>query len=100
VERFLPARKAAGYRRWHSARGIAPLLEYLEAAWLAISVTPPEAQVSAGEVLAGFRDYLVAEQGLAASTVPSEGPDGSDGFGTDRAARQPCRTRSIPTRMA
>src|SRR5262249_30089000 len=67
VERFLVARQAAGYRRWLSARGIAPLLEYLEAAGLAISVTPPEAPGS--DVIAGYRKYLVAERGLAASTV-------------------------------
>jgi integrase/recombinase XerD len=67
VERFLVVRKAAGYRRWSSARGIAPLLEYLEAAGLAVSVTPPEAPGS--DVIAGYREYLVAERGLAASTV-------------------------------
>jgi integrase/recombinase XerD len=69
VELFLAARKAAGYRRWLSARGIAPLLEYLEAAGLVIPVTSPEPQAPGGDVLAGFRDYLVTERGLAASTV-------------------------------
>jgi integrase/recombinase XerD len=66
VHRFLAARKAAGYRRWLSARGVAPVLEYLETAGLAIPPAPPEPE---GEVLAGFREYLVTERGLTASTV-------------------------------
>jgi site-specific recombinase XerD len=70
VERFLVARRAAGYRGWLSARGIAPLLEYLEAAGLAIAAVSPEPQVPGGDVLAGFRDYLVTERGLAGA-VPS-----------------------------
>ena len=69
VDQFLVARKAAGYRRWLSARGIAPLLKYLETAGLAIPAVSPEPQVPGGDVLAGFRDYLVTGRGLAASTV-------------------------------
>jgi integrase/recombinase XerD len=69
VDRFLAARKAAGYRRWLSARGVALLLEYLEAAGLAIPAVAPEPREAGGEVLAGFREYLVTERGLAASTV-------------------------------
>jgi site-specific recombinase XerD len=69
VERFLRARKAAGYRRWLSVRGVAPLLGYLEAAGLAIPVVSPEPLVPGGDVLAGYREYLVTERGLAASTV-------------------------------
>ncbi|HXZ72312.1 MAG TPA: hypothetical protein VEH31_15780, partial [Streptosporangiaceae bacterium] len=69
VDRFLAARKAAGYRRWLSARGMAPLLEYLETAGLAIPAIPAEPQAPGGDVLAGFRDYLVTERGLAAAAV-------------------------------
>jgi len=69
VDQFLAARKAAGYRRWLSARGIALLLEYLETAGLAVAAVSPDSQVPDDDVLAGFGDYLVAERGLAASTV-------------------------------
>lgn len=69
VDRFLTARKAAGYRRWLSPRAVAPLLEYLEAGGLVIPAVSPEPQAPGGDVLAGFREYLVTERGLAASTV-------------------------------
>jgi site-specific recombinase XerD len=69
VDRFLAARKAAGYRRWLSPRAVAPLLEYLETGGLVIPAVPPGPQAPGGDVLAGFREYLVTERGLAASTV-------------------------------
>ena len=69
VDRFLLARRAAGYRRWLSARGIAPLLEYLETAGLALPAASAEPPAPGGDVLTGFREYLVTERGLAASTV-------------------------------
>jgi integrase/recombinase XerD len=69
VDRFLAVRKAAGYRRWLSQRGVTPLLEYLEAAGLVIAAVSPEPQAPGGDVLAGFGEYLVTERGLAASTV-------------------------------
>ena len=69
VDRFLLARRTAGYRRWLSARGIAPLLEYLETAGLALPAASAEPSVPGGDVLTGFREYLVTERGLAASTV-------------------------------
>jgi integrase/recombinase XerD len=69
VGRFLLARRAAGYRRWLSARGIAPLLEYLEAAGLVLPAASAEPPAPGGDVLTGFGEYLVTERGLAASTV-------------------------------
>jgi site-specific recombinase XerD len=69
VDQFLAARKAAGYRRWLSLRAVAPLLDYLETAGLVIPAVSPEPQVPGGDVLAGYREYLVTERGLAASTV-------------------------------
>jgi site-specific recombinase XerD len=69
VEQFLLARKGAGYRRWLSARAVAPVLEYLEAAGLVMPAVSPGPVAPAGDVLAGFREYLVTERGLAASTV-------------------------------
>jgi len=69
MERFLLARKAAGYRRWLSPRAVAPLLEYMEGAGLVIPAVSPEPLAPGSCVLAGFREYLVTERGLAASTV-------------------------------
>lgn len=69
VEQFLLARKDAGYRRWLSRRAIAPLLEYLEAAGLAVPAAATEPLAPDSAVLAGFWQYLVTERGLAASTV-------------------------------
>jgi site-specific recombinase XerD len=69
VEQFLLVRKGAGYRRWLSARGVAPLLEYLEAAGLIVPAVSPGPLAPDSGVLAGYRDYLVTERGLAASTI-------------------------------
>ena len=69
VEQFLLVRKGAGYRRWLSARGIAPLLEYLEAARLIVPAVSAGPLAPDSGVLAGYRDYLVTERGLAASTI-------------------------------
>src|ERR1700691_4610929 len=69
AERFLLARRAAGYRRVLSARGVAPLMEYLVAAGVIVPVVSPEPPVPGGAVLAGYREYLVSERGLAPSTI-------------------------------
>jgi integrase/recombinase XerD len=69
VEQFLLARKSAGYRRWLSRRAVVPLLEYLEGAGLAVPAAALGPLAPDSAVLAGFREYLVAERGLAASTV-------------------------------
>jgi integrase/recombinase XerD len=69
AERFLLARRAAGYRRFLSARGVAPLMEYLVAAGVIVPVVSPEPPVPGGAVLAGYREYLVSERGLAPSTI-------------------------------
>jgi integrase/recombinase XerD len=69
VEQFLLARGAAGYRRYLSVRGIAPVLEYLETAGLVIAAVSPQPPAPGDVVLAGYRQYLVTERGLAASTV-------------------------------
>jgi integrase/recombinase XerD len=69
AEEFLLARRAAGYRRGLSARSIAPLLEYLREAGVAAAALPARPAMPGGIMLAGYRDYLTRERGLAASTV-------------------------------
>lgn len=65
LDRFLAARRTAGYRRLLSVRATGPLAEYLTGTGLMapVALEPEDA------VLAGYRQYLVAERGLAASTV-------------------------------
>ena len=69
VERFLLARRAAGYHRLLSGRAVAPLVEYLGAVGLFVPAVSPEPLAPRSAVLAGYRGYLVTERGLAASTV-------------------------------
>jgi len=69
TEEFLQARRSAGYGQWLSIRGLAPLLGYLRDVGLAPAEVPI-APTSPEEVLLGcYLTYLVAERGLAASTV-------------------------------
>ena len=70
---FLADRRAAGYVHWCSARGLAPLLGYLRRVG-AVPEPVAERVDDPLEVLAGdFGHYLVAERGLAASTVERRG---------------------------
>jgi len=65
LDRFLAARKSAGYRRLLSARAAGPLTEYLAGAGAIV----PAALAADDGVLAGYRQYLVTERGLAAPTI-------------------------------
>ncbi len=69
VERFLLARRAAGYTNYVTARAMAPLLSYLRG----LGIAPPaSAVIAVGAVevlLAGYREYLLVERGLTADTV-------------------------------
>jgi len=71
AERFVAARGAQGRVTWVSSAGMALPLRYLRG----LGVVPPAAAVCAGDLLrewlAAYRRYLVAERGLAASTVGS-----------------------------
>lgn len=65
VERFLLARREAGYTLWLSAKGVAPLLSYLRSVG---ALPPPEAAVAitpTERCLAAFGTYLVEEWGLS-----------------------------------
>jgi integrase/recombinase XerD len=69
AERFLAARRAAGYTSHLSARALAPLLDHLRGLGV---VPPPPATVAATAVevlLERYRRYLTVERGLAAGTA-------------------------------
>ena len=77
VEEFLAARRADGYTRELSGRGIAPLLGYLRGLGV-VPASPQPAACPASELLVqDYRRYLMRERGLAESTVgclPGNGP--------------------------
>jgi site-specific recombinase XerD len=68
VERFLDARRTAGYSVYWTVPALAPLLEYLGR--LGVVGEPAAGPVSEVEALLGrYRRYLLVERGLAVSTV-------------------------------
>lgn len=68
AERFLAARRAAGYRDRTSSKGLAPLLGYLR--WLGVVPPADRPVLSAVELLLErYRDYLLVERGLVAGTA-------------------------------
>lgn len=68
VERFLTARRAEGYVQWCSPKAMVPLLEYLRE--LGVAPIPVLEPLTAVEVLlARYRDYLLTERRLAATTA-------------------------------
>jgi hypothetical protein len=64
AQAFLAARKAAGYRAFHTAKALAPLLGYLRGLGLLPPVTPIGAATAAEVMLDRFGGYLLAERGL------------------------------------
>lgn len=69
VERFMAARRAAGYANHVTARAMSPLLGYLRGLGVA---PPPSSRTPAGAVevlLAEYREYLAVERGLTADTI-------------------------------
>jgi len=70
LERFLAARRGAGYVDYRSPRALVPLLGYLRG--LGVAPAPGPAAIEAGAVgvlLERYRRYLTVERGLAVSTV-------------------------------
>lgn len=69
VQRFVEARRAAGYRHFLMPSSLSPLLDYLRE----LGVTPEPATVApvgpADLLVARYREYLLAERGLAVTTV-------------------------------
>ena len=69
VERFLVARRAAGYANHRTAKSLAPLLGYLQAAGAAPPPPPEVASTPLEALLERYRHYLLAERGLSSGTV-------------------------------
>ncbi len=68
TERFLAARRAAGYTLYLSPKALVPLLGYLRR--LGIVPEPPPAPATPAEALLGrYQRYLVTERGLALETA-------------------------------
>jgi len=69
VERFMAARRAAGYTNYVTARAMAPLLGYLRGLGVAPVAAPKSAGTPAEVLLASYGEYLAFERGLTAATV-------------------------------
>ena len=69
VDRFLAARRAAGYANHRTAKSLAPLLGYLRAAGAAPPPPPAVASTPMETLLERYRHYLLAERGLCVGTV-------------------------------
>jgi len=69
VERFVAARRAAGYAQFRSPRALEPLLCHLRELGQAPPPSPPQPTGPVEEVLLRFRHYLVEERGLKAASA-------------------------------
>ena len=71
VERFLEARRRAGYRRWRTVRSLRPLLAYLREVAGVPAWRPVVAESPVDRLLDSYGRYLRVERRLAPSTVRS-----------------------------
>jgi len=70
LERFLDARRGAGYARYRSPGGLVPLLDYLRGLGVAPALGAAAIEVGPVEVLLErYRRYLTVERGLVDRTV-------------------------------
>ncbi|MEO8969622.1 MAG: site-specific integrase [Solirubrobacteraceae bacterium] len=69
VERFLVARRAAGYTNYLTGRAMEPLLGYLRGLGVAPPASPRLATGAVEVLLADYRDYLAVERGLTKDTI-------------------------------
>lgn len=72
VERFLVARREAGYTLWLSPKGVAPAVNYLRGLGVVPFPAPVVAVTAAERCLEQFRVYLLEERGLAEGTVVAD----------------------------
>jgi integrase/recombinase XerD len=69
VERFLLARRAAGYTQLLSIKAMQPILAYLRGLGVAPASPPPTPSGPVEVALERYRSYLMAERGLGAQTA-------------------------------
>jgi site-specific recombinase XerD len=69
VERFMAERRATGHGNFLSPKALVPLLEYLRGLGVIAPLAPVVAVSAVDVLLERFRDYLLAERGLAVGTV-------------------------------
>ena len=69
VERFLAARRAAGYCGYRSSKAVVPLLGYLRGLGVVAPASPVVAVGHVEVLLERYRRYLTFERGLAYGTV-------------------------------
>jgi integrase/recombinase XerD len=69
IERFLRARRRAGYRRWRSVKSLRPLLTYLRGVAGVPAWRPDVAESPVDRLLDSYRRHLRVERRLAPSTV-------------------------------
>jgi site-specific recombinase XerD len=69
VERFVVARRGAGYAQFRSPRALEPLLSHLRELGQAPRPSLPEPEGPVEELLCRFRRYLIEERGLRAASA-------------------------------
>lgn len=69
AERFLQARRAAGFTRYTTAKGLQPLLAHLHRVGGVPPTPPPVCTDPLDVTLARYRQYLISERGLGAATA-------------------------------
>jgi len=69
VDAYFAERRAAGYYNALTARSLRPLLDYLQELEVVAAPGPATPTTPCDWLLGCYRDYLLAERGLAASTV-------------------------------
>jgi len=69
LDAYFAERRAAGYYNSLTARSLRPLLDYLQQLGVVAALGPVVATTPCELLLGRYRGYLLAERGLAASTV-------------------------------
>jgi integrase/recombinase XerD len=69
AERFLTARRAAGYRTWVSSRSLRVPLRYLGEIGVVQAAEQPRGDDSREQLLRDYHHYLKCERGLAPTTI-------------------------------
>src|SRR6266567_8496623 len=69
VDAYFAERRATGYYNSLTARSLRPLLDWLQQLGVVAAPGPVPATTPCERLLGRYRDYLLVERGLAASTV-------------------------------